>query len=237
MPNPHRNGEMRRGGEVEDSSPARRSHLHRPRRPAIHLPRECGPPAIPCASTTRSSSRRARAGRPCHARYHRPRSATEPRCRQNPSRTPISEIACETSAPAACSEAHATAALRAATYPCGACAPARYSAPKLRPCDAGRAPDPPRNGEGDHPQDGGGAEALPCSRRPIRRAFGPSVSATRCHLPVPGRICCIPHHIRNTPKRGTSGIGASRLAASARPSTSRVCTGSITPSSHSRAVA
>ena len=44
-------------------------------------------------------------------------------------------------------------------------------------------------------------------------------------------------HILNTPNRGASGIGASRHAASASPSTSRVCTGSITPSSHSRAVA
>jgi len=44
-------------------------------------------------------------------------------------------------------------------------------------------------------------------------------------------------YILNTPKRGAGGIGASRQAVSASPSTSRVCTGSITPSSHRRAVA
>ncbi len=44
-------------------------------------------------------------------------------------------------------------------------------------------------------------------------------------------------HILNTPNAGRSGIGASSAAASAKPSTSRVCAGSITPSSHSRAVA
>ena len=46
-----------------------------------------------------------------------------------------------------------------------------------------------------------------------------------------------PPHIRNTPNAGRSGIGASKLTAKANPSTSRVCAGSITPSSHSRAVA
>ena len=45
------------------------------------------------------------------------------------------------------------------------------------------------------------------------------------------------HHIRNTPKSARAAIGVSRQASSARPSTSRVCTGSITPSSHRRAVA
>jgi hypothetical protein len=45
------------------------------------------------------------------------------------------------------------------------------------------------------------------------------------------------HHILNTPNCGFSGIGASRQAASASPSTSRVCAGSITPSSQRRAVA
>ena len=44
------------------------------------------------------------------------------------------------------------------------------------------------------------------------------------------------NHIRNTPKRPSS-TGAFAHAASAKPSTSRVCAGSITPSSHSRAVA
>jgi putative endonuclease len=46
-----------------------------------------------------------------------------------------------------------------------------------------------------------------------------------------------PHHIRNTPNAGRSGIGALRVAARASPSTSRVCAGSIMPSSHRRAVA
>ena len=76
-------------------------------------------------------------------------------------------------------------------------------------------------------------------------AGGQHPSTTRLRravpLPVPGRCpgsaVDHPHHIRNTPKAGLSGIGASRLAASARPSTSRVWAGSITPSSHSRAVA
>ncbi len=57
-------------------------------------------------------------------------------------------------------------------------------------------------------------------------------------LPVLGRILLVPpHHIRNTPKRGVSGIGAFSVAANARPRTSRVWAGSITPSSHRRAVA
>ena len=58
-------------------------------------------------------------------------------------------------------------------------------------------------------------------------------------LPVPGRFFkrLIRHHILNTPKAGRSGIGASSVAAKASPSTSRVWAGSITPSSHSRAVA
>ena len=43
-------------------------------------------------------------------------------------------------------------------------------------------------------------------------------------------------YIRNTPKV-VSGIGAFRLALMARPSTSRVWAGSMTPSSHRRAVA
>ncbi len=44
-------------------------------------------------------------------------------------------------------------------------------------------------------------------------------------------------HILNTPNCGRSGIGAFSVAAKARPSTSRVCAGSMMPSSHSRAVA
>ena len=44
------------------------------------------------------------------------------------------------------------------------------------------------------------------------------------------------HHIRNTPKRVAS-IGAFNAAESARPSTLRVSSGAITPSSHSRALA
>src|SRR3546814_14823834 len=45
------------------------------------------------------------------------------------------------------------------------------------------------------------------------------------------------HHIRNTPKFARSAMGACSVAVKASPSTSRVCTGSITPSSHRRAVA
>ena len=44
-------------------------------------------------------------------------------------------------------------------------------------------------------------------------------------------------HIRNTPKRGASSTAAFSAAAKARPSTSRVCAGSMMPSSHRRDVA
>ena len=44
-------------------------------------------------------------------------------------------------------------------------------------------------------------------------------------------------HIRNRPNDGRSAMGAFSVAAKARPSTSRVCAGSMIPSSHSRAVA
>ena len=44
-------------------------------------------------------------------------------------------------------------------------------------------------------------------------------------------------HIRNTPNAGRSEIGALSVAANASPNTSRVCAGSMMPSSHSRAVA
>ena len=44
------------------------------------------------------------------------------------------------------------------------------------------------------------------------------------------------NYILNTPKR-VSGIGAFKLALIASPNTSRVCAGSMMPSSHSRAVA
>ena len=58
-------------------------------------------------------------------------------------------------------------------------------------------------------------------------------------LPVPGRSFVVVFfpHIRNTPNRGASSTGAFNAAASAKPKTSRVCAGSITPSSHRRAVA
>ena len=65
----------------------------------------------------------------------------------------------------------------------------------------------------------GGADDPPCDFAPI------------------GNQQASHHHIRNRPNRGLTGIGAFKLAASARPSTSRVCTGSMMPSSHSRAVA
>ena len=44
-------------------------------------------------------------------------------------------------------------------------------------------------------------------------------------------------HIRNTPKRAPSSPGALSVAAKAKPNTSRVCAGSMMPSSHRRAVA
>ena len=45
------------------------------------------------------------------------------------------------------------------------------------------------------------------------------------------------HHILKTPNCGRSGIGAFRQAANASPRTSRVCAGSMIPSSQSREVA
>src|ERR1700722_15359464 len=45
------------------------------------------------------------------------------------------------------------------------------------------------------------------------------------------------HYIRNRPKCGLGGMGALSAAEMARPSTSRVCAGSMMPSSQSRAVA
>lgn len=74
---------------------------------------------------------------------------------------------------------------------------------------------------------GGGGVEHPSTTR-LRRAVP---------LPVPGRYLLTFRHIRNTPKRGACSTGALRQAVSARPSTSRVWAGSITPSSHSRAVA
>ena len=44
-------------------------------------------------------------------------------------------------------------------------------------------------------------------------------------------------HIRNTPNRGWSGIGAFSVTLNARPRMSRVCAGSMMPSSQRRAVA
>ena len=75
--------------------------------------------------------------------------------------------------------------------------------------------------------------------RPGQPATSPSTSLRLVPLPVPGRNCGPRpgHHIRNTPNAGRSGIGALRVAAKARPRTSRVCAGSMMPSSHSRAVA
>jgi hypothetical protein len=43
--------------------------------------------------------------------------------------------------------------------------------------------DPPRDGEGDHAQHGGGGP----SRTLLDRSL-PSVRPSACHLPVPGRI-------------------------------------------------
>ncbi len=62
---------------------------------------------------------------------------------------------------------------------------------------------------------------------------------TREDEPRDATLLCVPnegaHHIRKTPNV-VSGIGASCTAASVKPSTSRVRRGSITPSSHRRAV-
>ncbi len=70
------------------------------------------------------------------------------------------------------------------------------------------------------------------------RGGRPSTTLRAVSLPLPGRIVRLAsHHIRNTPNRARSAIGAFSVAASASPSTSRVWTGSMMPSSHSRAVA
>jgi hypothetical protein len=71
----------------------------------------------------------------------------------------------------------------------------------------------------------GAAEVQPVSttahtERPARQGMGPE-----------------PAYILNTPNRGASGIGAFRLAERPSASTRRVSAGSITPSSHSRALA
>ena len=74
----------------------------------------------------------------------------------------------------------------------------------------------------------------------VEAKWAPSTTLRAVPLPVPGRIfglAALHHHILNTPNCGRSGIGVLRQAANARPSTSRVCTGSMMPSSHSRAVA
>ena len=69
------------------------------------------------------------------------------------------------------------------------------------------------------------------------RGEDPSTSLRPVPLPVPGRYGRQHRHIRNTPNRGVSSTGAVSAAARASPSTSRVCAGSTTPSSHRRAVA
>ncbi len=92
-------------------------------------------------------------------------------------------------------------------------------------------------------------------RRPIEqmmnlaslRRSGPMVGERRAVCPVrigpgPGgrqqvRAASRHHHIRNTPKRVPSSTGAFNVAANASPRTSRVCAGSMMPSSHNRAVA
>src|SRR5690606_2334269 len=68
------------------------------------------------------------------------------------------------------------------------------------------------------------------------KAYGPWLKAeswtSSLQPPAPLSIF---NYIRNTPKR-VGSMGALREADSARPNTSRVCAGSITPSSHSRAL-
>jgi hypothetical protein len=74
--------------------------------------------------------------------------------------------------------------------------------------------------------------------RPGERPTSPSTMLRMVPLTVPGRnFRLYPAHIRNTPNAGRSGIGALSVAAKASPRTSRVCAGSMMPSSHSRAVA
>ena len=62
------------------------------------------------------------------------------------------------------------------------------------------------------------------------------ISASSMRLQAPARSAAGgTDYMRNTPKR-VGSIGAFNAADSASPSTSRVCAGSITPSSHSRAL-
>ena len=77
---------------------------------------------------------------------------------------------------------------------------------------------------------------------PPRGAYNPArdLATVRDEQTAEHAIVLLPPeqpYIRNRPKCGLSGIGAFRVAEKARPSTSRVWIGSITPSSQSRAVA
>ena len=84
-------------------------------------------------------------------------------------------------------------------------------------------------------RDGGGARRGWTVCRSANNILG---NAMRYRLPVGvNRLAIVPPHIRNTPNCARSPTGAFSVADSASPSTSRVCTGSITPSSQSRAVA
>ena len=77
------------------------------------------------------------------------------------------------------------------------------------------------------------ASALDSRDWHLENRWAPSTKFHLVPLPVPGRNA----HIRNTPKRALSSIGALKHAANASPSTSLVWAGSMMPSSHRRAVA
>ncbi len=163
-----------------------------------------------------------------HALPHRPRSPDAVPNRRSRAHIPRSDTDAESdSRPAACAVA-AIATLQEGTSRSAACAPFEHFLGSRRPCDGERvrplrrfAP-PPRSGEECQP-----------NARPLIPPRNGEVAAHSADGGVETRH----HHIRNTPNLARSSIGALRHAANASPSTSRVCAGSMMPSSHSRAVA
>src|SRR5215470_16670240 len=81
---------------------------------------------------------------------------------------------------------------------------------------------------------GRGSKAADCARLPAPQ-LGPRGASHRPGGDL-GRSAANGCYIRNTPNRG-GGIGALRLADSARANTRRVSPGVMMPSSHNRAVA
>jgi hypothetical protein len=94
-----------------------------------------------------------------------------------------------------------------------------------------------RPGASDHQTKARGDRSVGVDVHPVCQYRGKQLGIDLHRYTSPAH-CLVPssHHIRKTPNF-TSGIGAFRLADSASASTRRVSAGSITPSSHSRALA